>query len=33
MTRKERAEHAFDGKNPLADVSDKDLKEGLLDFA
>lgn len=33
MTRKERASHAFDGKDPLADVSEKDLKEGNLDFA
>jgi hypothetical protein len=33
MKRKERAGHAFDGKDPLADVSDKDLKDGLLDFA
>ncbi|KAH6618862.1 hypothetical protein C7974DRAFT_427094 [Boeremia exigua] len=33
MSRKERAGHAFDHKNPLADISDKDLKEGVLDFA
>jgi hypothetical protein len=33
MTRAERAGHAFDGKDPLADVSEKDLKDGLLDFA
>jgi len=33
MTRKERAKHAFDDKDPLADVSEKDLKEGNLDFA
>lgn len=33
MSRKERASHAFDKKDPLADVSDKDLKEGNLDFA
>ncbi|KAJ4991125.1 hypothetical protein SVAN01_03475 [Stagonosporopsis vannaccii] len=32
MSRKERASHAFDKKDPLADVSDKDLKEGNLDF-
>lgn len=32
MSRKERAAHAFDKKDPLADVSDKDLKEGNLDF-
>ena len=32
MSRKERAGHAFDGKDPLADVSDKDLKEGVIDF-
>jgi hypothetical protein len=33
MSRKERAGHAFDGKNPLKDVAEKDLKEGNLDFA
>jgi hypothetical protein len=33
MSRKERASHAFDHKDPLADISDKDLKEGNLDFA
>jgi hypothetical protein len=33
MSRKERASHAFDKKDPLADISDKDLKEGNLDFA
>jgi hypothetical protein len=33
MTRKERAKHAYDGKDPLADVAEKDLKEGNLDFA
>lgn len=33
MTRKQRASHAFDKKDPLADVSEKDLKEGNLDFA
>lgn len=32
MSRKERASHAFDTKDPLADASDKDLKEGTLDF-
>lgn len=33
MSRKERAKYAFDEKDPLADVSEKDLKEGNLDFA
>jgi predicted KAP-like P-loop ATPase len=33
MSRKERASYAFDHKDPLADISDKDLKEGNLDFA
>jgi hypothetical protein len=33
MKRKERASYAFDNKDPLADVSEKDLKEGNLDFA
>jgi hypothetical protein len=33
MSRKMRASYAFDNKDPLADVSDKDLKEGNLDFA
>jgi hypothetical protein len=32
MTRAERAGYAFKNKDPLADVSDKDLKEGNLDF-
>ncbi|KAF3052722.1 hypothetical protein E8E11_009669 [Didymella keratinophila] len=32
MSRKERASHAFDKKDPLADVSDKDLKERVIDF-
>jgi hypothetical protein len=32
MTRRERAQHAFDKKDPLQDVSDKDLKKGNLDF-
>lgn len=32
MLRAERASYAFDEKDPLADVSDKDLKEGNLDF-
>ena len=32
MSRKERASYAFDKKDPLADVSEKDLKEGNLDF-
>lgn len=32
MTRKQRASYAFDDKDPLADVSEKDLKEGNLDF-
>jgi hypothetical protein len=33
MTRKERARYAFDNEDPLQDVSEKDLKEGNLDFA
>jgi hypothetical protein len=33
MSREERARHAYDGKDPLADVSVKDLKAGNLDFA
>jgi hypothetical protein len=33
MSRKDRAAAAFDKKDPLADVSAKDLKENLLDFA
>ncbi|KAJ8109846.1 hypothetical protein OPT61_g7160 [Boeremia exigua] len=33
MSRKKRASYADDGKDPLADVSEKDLKEGNLDFA
>ena len=33
MSRKERASYAFDKKDPLADISDKDLKEGNLDLA
>jgi hypothetical protein len=32
MTRKQRANYAFDKKDPLQDVSEKDLKEGNLDF-
>jgi hypothetical protein len=32
MTREKRASHAFDGKDPLQDVSVKDLREGNLDF-
>lgn len=32
MSRKERAQYAFDGKDPLKDISAKDLKEGNLDF-
>jgi hypothetical protein len=32
MSRAERASYAFDKKDPLADVSDKDLREGNLDF-
>ncbi|KAF1917120.1 hypothetical protein BDU57DRAFT_548681 [Ampelomyces quisqualis] len=32
MSRKERAAHAFDGKDPLKDIPEKDLKEGNLDF-
>lgn len=31
--RKERASHTFDKKDPFADVIEKDLKEGNLDFA
>ncbi|RYP65574.1 hypothetical protein DL769_006277 [Monosporascus sp. CRB-8-3] len=30
MSRKERASHAFDKKDPLKDVSDKDLREGNI---
>ncbi|KAK5128308.1 hypothetical protein LTR85_002975 [Meristemomyces frigidus] len=33
MSRKQRAGYAFDKKDPLADVSDKDLREGNLAFA
>lgn len=33
ISRKERAKHAFDNKDPLADNSEKELKEGNLDFA
>jgi hypothetical protein len=33
MSRADRAAAAFDGKDPLADVSAKDLKDNLLDFA
>ncbi|EAT76982.2 hypothetical protein SNOG_15607 [Parastagonospora nodorum SN15] len=33
MSRKTRASHAFDKKDPSADMSDKDLKDGNLDFA
>jgi hypothetical protein len=33
MTRKERAGHAVDGKDPLKDISEKDLKEGNLNIA
>ncbi|KAF9698365.1 hypothetical protein EKO04_003417 [Ascochyta lentis] len=33
MSRKQRASHAFDKKDPLAGISDKDLKEGNLDLA
>jgi hypothetical protein len=33
MSRADRAAAAFDGKDPLADVSAKDLKNNLLDFA
>jgi hypothetical protein len=33
MSRVDRAAAAFDGKDPLAGVSDKDLKDGLLGFA
>lgn len=30
MSRKEKTSHAFDGKDPLKDVAEKDLKEGNL---
>lgn len=30
MSRKERASHACDGKDPLKDIPEKDLKEGNL---
>jgi hypothetical protein len=33
MTRKEMASAAFDHKDLLADLSDNDLKEGLIDLA
>jgi hypothetical protein len=33
MSRADRAAAAFDGKDPLADMSAKDLKDNLLDFA
>ncbi|KAH7090730.1 hypothetical protein FB567DRAFT_626667 [Paraphoma chrysanthemicola] len=33
MSRKERASHAFDGKDPLADIPEKELKAGNLEFA
>ena len=33
MTRAERKKHAFDGKDPLADVSEQDLKNDRIDFA
>lgn len=33
MPRAERAKYAFDKRDPLADVSDRDLREGNLDFA
>jgi hypothetical protein len=33
MSRADRAAAAFDGKDPLAAVSAKDLKDNLLDFA
>ena len=32
-SRKGRAGHSFDKKDPFADVIDKDLKEGNLGFA
>ena len=32
-SRKKRASHTFDKKDPFADVIEKDLKEGNLDFA
>lgn len=33
MTRQERAHHAFEKKDPLADFSSKDIKEGNLEIA
>lgn len=33
MARKERAKYAFDKKDPLKDISDKDLKEGNIELA
>ncbi|KAF2684732.1 hypothetical protein K458DRAFT_366060 [Lentithecium fluviatile CBS 122367] len=33
MTRKERAKYAFDGEDPLKDISEKDLKQGNLALA
>lgn len=32
MTRAERAQHAFDGKDPLKKIPVKDLQNNLLDF-
>ena len=32
MSRAERAQYAFDNKDPLADISLKDLRAGLLDI-
>ena len=32
MPREKRASYAFDKRDPLADVSDRDLREGNLDF-
>jgi hypothetical protein len=33
FSRKERAEHAFDGKDPLAQFPEKDLREGNVMLA
>ncbi|KAF2176117.1 hypothetical protein K469DRAFT_682774 [Zopfia rhizophila CBS 207.26] len=33
MTRKERAKYAFDGKDPLKNISEKDIKQGNLALA
>lgn len=33
FSRRERAEHSFDGKDPLADVAQKDLRAGNVMLA